>query len=638
MSEFAGIVTFERSGAARERLAPMVSSLDGAGAEPVRIHCTETGAFAFRQRIVAHEDRFENQPSVGSESAIVSMFDGRLDNRAELLDALGLASRANEPVPDGTIARAAFERWGEAAPARLLGDFAWAVWDERAGKLVLARDHSVCRALFYCKTDRFIAFATAYAPLLALPGVSNAPDKITMARLLAAAPTTDSRTLYKSICWVGSASRVTLMRDGLGESRFWEPDCREPLRLRSDDDYIEAARSVFDKAVADRLRLDGPICSAISGGLDSSAVAATAARLSGGEKVRAFCMVPRADTTARDTAGRYANEAPLVAQIAARYDNLDVDFVDQGYDDTHAVGLVPMLGMPLRAPGSFLWFGQMRKRAAALGLTTMLHGGFGNYTLSAAGEYEADLLRREGDYLGLGRMLLTPGERTRTARHIVRASLPHRPSPNLRSALALAPFNPDFVREHDIDATFQQDSIVRLNRAGGEPRARTLRFVTMRARIQMESTAAQRRLYGITAVDPFSDRRVIDFSLSLPADQFNRSGETRRLARRAFADRLPEAVINNQRRGLQDPEWHWRIMAQRERNDATLDRFARSALVSEVLDVARIRSELHAIPSDAHAAAGYAEKARALERALQVGAFLAWTETGMAKVDSLAAS
>lgn len=633
MSEFAGIVAFDGSGVARDHLEALANAVSGARTQPISVHASGNAAFAFRQRVLAPEDLFEHQPAVGPESGVVSMFDGRLDNRDELLDALCLKGRGNTPVPDGTIVRVAYERWGEGAPERLLGDFAWGLWDSRAGKLVLARDHSVQRALFFCRTDRFVAFATGYAPLLALPGVSHTPDAVAIARLLAQAPDEHSRTLFKSIHWVGSASCVTLTGEAIRERRYWEPAARDPLPFRSDGEVIEAARAVFDSAVASRLRVEGPVVSSISGGLDSSAVAATAARMAAPAVVHGLCMVPRADSTTRDSAVRYASEAPLVAEIAAGHTNLQVEYLDQGYADSDAIGLVPKISMPLRAPGQHLWFAQMNRRAATLGASTLLTGGFGNYTFSAMGEDEASARLRESDFAGLARMVATPEKRGLAVRRVARAMLP-RPTPRAhQSAMAFAPIHPEFARAHGIEALFERDSIVRLGRAGGEPRERILRYVTMRARLQMESTAVHRRLYGITTSDPFSDRRVIDFCMSLPSDQFCRGNETRRLARRAFADRLPAAVLTNTRKGIQDPEWHWRLTTERERIEAAFDRFDRSALVASVLDVPRMRGLLRALP-EKPAAGEHPAEIQTLERALQIGAFLAWAEGEMPKPDS----
>lgn len=633
MSEFAGVIALDGAYDPSDALKTIAATLDGAGTAPLSYHFGDGAAFAFRQRILAPEDRLERQPAIGP-GGIVSLWDGRLDNRADLIAALGLREQGGQPLPDGTLVAHAYARWGEDAAARLLGDFAWAVWDAPARTLVLARDHGRLRALFYCRTDRFLAFATGYAPLLALPGPRRAPDLGTLARMMLGAPEASSRTLYQGIEWVGSAERVTLTPSGRRSTRFWEPVEQPLLRLRDDRAYLEAARTLFETAVRDRLRTTGPVATSISGGLDSSAVAATAARLTSPGRVQGYCMVPRPDSTTRATARHYPDEAPFVRAIAAMHPNLDVEFLDQGVALGDADALIPHMHMPCISPGNLLWFTPLCRRAAQAGVTTMLDGAMGNFTFSSDGEDPMVALWRRREWFRLARLLANPAAQLRTLRRLaggVRARL----VPGAQTgALDFASIDPDFARAHALDAVFDRDGVRTLARQLGNP-AEVLRYMLARTRAQMEQGAAIRRLHGITRSDPFGDRRVIEFALSLPPEQFRRGGVARSFARRVFADRLPTMVTANRRRGLQDTEWHWRLHTQRDRLEEAIDRLDRSELARGMLDVPRLRRLLHALPADPDDAARDRHVyGRQLELALHIGQFLVWTESGMARPNS----
>src|SRR5262249_29390389 len=109
----------------------------------------------------------------------------RLDNREELGDALGLASRELAGETDAVLIRRMYERWGDAGVARCLGAFAYASWDARARRLTLARDCLGLRPLFFHLGPRRAVFATTLRALFALPDVPRAIDEIELANFLA---------------------------------------------------------------------------------------------------------------------------------------------------------------------------------------------------------------------------------------------------------------------------------------------------------------------------------------------------------------------------------------------------------------------------------------------------------------------
>lgn len=645
MSAFAGFVSFsDIPPGIAERLS---RSLEGKGLGKAVVRRFDQGVFVFRQRVISPEDRYERQPSVGADGYVLSMFDGRLDNRSELLDALGLHSPSHLPVPDGEIVRAAYQRWEEDAVPRLLGEFSWVVWNARDGRLMLARDLSHNRSLFFSNGDGFTAFSTGYRPLLALPQIPRDVDDLAIADLLLTCPDESGRSFYKAISWVGAAERVTVTASRVRRDRFWEPAPRQTLRLPSDADYLEAARGVFEEAVACRLRVEGPVVSSVSGGLDSSSVAATAARRLAPGMVHGLCVVPVAGAYLSVRAHEYADERPFVATLAAQYQNLQVEYLESA--EIRSLELDPRqlfmeAGAPLRAPSNAAWFLPMLHRAAELGATTLLRGDLGNLTFSADGFTRLSALRQGGAWLTLAREIAAlrrtlPSSRWwALARYQTQAMLPDRVRAELRRLLRhRSPFlsrnpvflNPDFVQDADLDERNTHHGVSRRDFWTANGVASLLRYALLRSRMQVEAAAALRSMTGITSSDPFSDRRVIDFCLSLPPDQFLRNGEWRRLARRAFADRLPTDIIENRRRGAQNTDWHMRLTPYRPNLAEELERLSGSALVTRILDVPRMKRILAGWPDDPRAVDGDGQLYRvSLLRALHAGQYLSWIEAG----------
>lgn len=222
---------------------------------------------AFQMFRVTPESLHETQPLV-DPSGVAVLFDGRLDNRDELLDGLPPDS------PDSTLILAAYRTFGESFPEKLKGDFAVAVWDRRLQRLLLARDPIGMRPLYYCRAGDTFLFASEIKGLLAHPRVSTRPNDETVADFVLGFPGEDNRgtTFFQDIYTIPPAHLAAITPQRLVVRRYWNFDTTRQIRLKSFDEYREAFRHLFDQAVARRLRSAYPVAVSVSGGVDSSAV------------------------------------------------------------------------------------------------------------------------------------------------------------------------------------------------------------------------------------------------------------------------------------------------------------------------------------------------------------------------------
>jgi asparagine synthase (glutamine-hydrolysing) len=140
----------------------------------------------------------------------------------------------------------ALERWGEEAVDRLVGDFAFALWDGGRERLLLARDFLGQRPLHYHRGDGFFAFASMPKGLHALPEVPLAPNRQAVADFLALMPETGTETFFEGIEKVRRAISSIVTRDGLLVRKYWQPPSTM-LRLGSPDEYAEALREQLDR-------------------------------------------------------------------------------------------------------------------------------------------------------------------------------------------------------------------------------------------------------------------------------------------------------------------------------------------------------------------------------------------------------
>ncbi len=232
----------------------------------------------------------------------------RLDNRRDLADALAISPAALTGISDADLIQGMSRRWGDGGIARCLGAFVFAQWDAQTRCLTLGRDCLGRRALFFHRGRGFVAFATTFTGLLALPNVPRRLDENVLANFLTFNLIERRRTFYRDIERVSSRTLVAIGQDRLAHRQYWSPNLNAPPPYRRDEDYVERARELFDQAVAAAMADTPRFAIAASGGLDSSAVAATVARLSTGQRIACYTIVPPPGTQIDVGSHRYLDE------------------------------------------------------------------------------------------------------------------------------------------------------------------------------------------------------------------------------------------------------------------------------------------------------------------------------------------
>lgn len=555
------------------------------------------------------EDLADRQPLTGAGGRFVLVADARLDNREDLAAALGL--RLLDGVfTDADLILRAFERWGEACLPRLYGDYAFAVWDRERRQWLLARDGLGGRPLCYFRSPRLFAFSSMPSGLLALPEVPCEPDEELLARALDLISPDPHATCFRGIARVGMGELVVVTREGEVRRRHWDPQ-PEQLRLRRPRDYQEALRAEIDRAVRVRLPSSGGVASHLSSGLDSSAVATTAARLLAprGDHVVAFTAVPRDGTDSDAPPGRLADEGRLAAITAAFHPNIEhIRVRTDGRSPLDALGWAfDLYQQPILNLCNQVWRDTIFEMAGDRGLRVLLTGQAGNFTISyksrrprgLAGLFdEVKALAWAG---GAGPEPLVRAIATRLSPP-KGAPVPGLINPDLRVELGA----PDPARPP------WPGSDTRSQRVAGLQQVELGDYV--------KGTLARWR---IDERDPTADRRLVEFCLALPEAQFRLGGMPASIARRALADRVPPAVLRERARGLQATDWHAGFSDPVKELGEQVDRLAACPQAARLLDIARMREAIEHWPAAGWNGPGISELYRYhLLRALSNGDFL----------------
>ena len=202
--------------------------------------------------------------------------DARLDGRAELARALRAGGAdASEDAPAAELILHALRVWGDDAPARLLGDFAFAAWDAERRRLLCARDPFGVKPLFYAAPPGALVFANTLDCVRLHPAVGDALDDGWIADFLVHGETQSlDATVYAAIRLLPPGHALVAEDGRIRIHRWWSlPEHAEPLRLRGPAEYAEAFADALRAAVVDRLPR-GHASILLSGGRDSTALAA----------------------------------------------------------------------------------------------------------------------------------------------------------------------------------------------------------------------------------------------------------------------------------------------------------------------------------------------------------------------------
>ncbi|MEU0812129.1 asparagine synthase (glutamine-hydrolyzing) [Streptomyces sp. NPDC005970] len=239
---------------------------------------TDTHAALGHRRLAVIDIEGGKQPmSVERDghTVLVTTYSGEIYNyrelRAELIDR-GHAFRTSS---DTEVALHAYLEWGEGFTHHLNGMYAFALWDPREQQLLLVRDRMGIKPLYYYPTPDGVLFGSEPKAILAHPAVRPAVDADGLAELLAFTKT-PGHAVYKGMYELRPGHVLRVRRQGLTEHRYWALEARDHTDAPATT--VHRVRELLDDIVARQLIADVPLCTLLSGGLDSSAITALAAR------------------------------------------------------------------------------------------------------------------------------------------------------------------------------------------------------------------------------------------------------------------------------------------------------------------------------------------------------------------------
>jgi asparagine synthase (glutamine-hydrolysing) len=565
MCGIAGFVNRDGRPADRGALERMTATLahrgpDGSGA-------FVAGPAALGHRRLAIIDRAGGaQPMANEDLSVWVSYNGELYNEPALRAELRARGHAFRTASDTEALVHLYEDHGPDFVGRLNGMFALALWDARRARLVLARDRMGQKPLFYAEAgDGALVFGSEPKALLAHPGVGRRLDRLGLARYLFYEYVPAPHSIWDGVRKLPAAHLLVWEGGRATVARYWRTPLPSGVPLRFDE-AAERFWDVFRAAVGRHRRADVPLGVFLSGGVDSSSVAAALTELEPAAGVRTFSI--GFDDPSFDESGW--------AQAVARH--LGTDHRERTCSAATVLDLLPAVASWLDEPmgDASILPTHLLSRFAREEVTVVLGGDGADELLAGYPTFAAERAA------GLFRRLPRPA-RSLAGQAVGRLPVDHgnlsfdfQLKQFLRGAAAPAALahqrwlgsfsGPEIAAllGDDADRTLLDVEAEHLDRAaalapGADPLTRSLALYQdtylpedILTKVDRASMAC-----GLEVRAPFLDAELVDALAALPARFKYGRGRTKRLLKRAAADKLPAPILGRPKKGFGIPVARW---------------------------------------------------------------------------------
>ena len=546
MSGFVGLWNLDGQPVDRRLLERMTTSIAHRGPDGTGYWVNRSVGLGHRMLHTTPESLHETQPFLDESAGAALVFDGRIDNREELAAQLrgkGIVLRTDT---DAELVLKAYECWGPDCPKRLLGDFAFVIWDGRNRQLFCARDPMGSKPFYYYRNHRIFLCASEIVSIIEHPAVGREVNEGMVGEYLASQITSHEDTLYRGVFRLPPAHSLSVKPDGLSKVRYWDIDLARTISYKHDRDYADHFRELFRESVRCRLRSHGPVGSYLSGGLDSSSIVGVAQSLyregrAAGSSLETFSLV---------FPGLSCDESTYIEDVVQMWNipshSLTPNVQDGAVFAERVRQSQDFPGYPNGTMGNSL-----RALAQDKGFKVLFTGIGGDEWLTGSLYHAADLLRGLRVVTMLRRIGLDTGNSD--PRDIARAGLEFAIRPLLPVALRRVLkrvlkrdgvpswINRDFARRIDLAE--------RLQASAPQRRFISLAQADIYSGLQsgwwshtaeIEECAVSR--FGLEERHPLSDQRIVEFALAIPEGQRWRGDQPKFILRQAMSDLLPSSV------------------------------------------------------------------------------------------------
>lgn len=537
MCGIVGWVDFRRDlTEARPTLRAMTETLARRGVDDQGLWIQGNAAFGHTRTSIIDLEGGAQPLTVEEDGRIraVIVYNGEVYNFKQLRSELEARGQRFRTRSDTEVVLRAYLQWGIDFVKRLEGIFAFAIWDLRRQQLVMARDRLGVKPLFYSLRPEGILFGSEPKALLANPLVRPVVDLDGLRELFATAKK-PGQSVFRDMAELRPGHTLTVGRGGAVDRAYWKLEARP--HTDDVDGTVRHVRSLLDEIVLRELVADVPLCTALSGGVDSSAVTAIAAKWRwqlDGEQIRTF--VTTFDEYAKRFQPddvRFSPDEPYAAEVARHLNTEHVpivlstsDLMDQ--ETRRAVLLAQDMPTTLgdMDTSNYLTSARIKSHSTVALAGEVADEIFGGYNwmhdpdLLAAGTFPwtANEPRQPGSPKGQGRGLFDNG---------------------LMDKLELGAYYADHFQQAVAEAPHQEGE------SAEERRMRDVSYVTLTWWLPMLLDRGDRlsMAHGLELRVPYADHRLVEYLYNTPWSYKTFDGREKSILRAAVRDLVPASVL-----------------------------------------------------------------------------------------------
>jgi len=509
------------------------------------------------------------QPISGEDGSANIVFNGEIYNFLELKSQLETRGHVFKTHSDTEAIVHAYEEYGASCVDHLRGMFAFAIWDDKAQELFIARDRVGKKPLYYTTTpDGVFVFGSELKSILQHPGVSRETNPEALDAYLTLGYVPDPLSIFRGIHKLPPGHHLSFSKREIHVSEYWDFRFIAPTEDRNEDDYLEELRALLDESVRLRLVSDVPLGAFLSGGIDSSTIVALMARHMG-QPVKTFSIGFHEDSYnelefARLTAKKYGtdhHEFFVTPEICSIVDELAWHF-DEPFADSSAIPTY------------------MVSKLAREHVTVILSGDGGDELFAGYTRYAIDQGRSAFSYMpslvrkGLMQPLsshLPHGTLGRNFIHNISLDPIDRylDSVSIFTLLNKESLYTDGFREQLRDGDWVTKCFHKLAATvgTGSPLDRLL-YLDSKTYLPGDIMTKVDRMsmaVSLEARAPLLDHKLIDFVTKIPASMKLAGNETKHILKRAVSDLVPKEILNRPKQGFGVPVQEWINQQLRER-------------------------------------------------------------------------
>ncbi|MFC5741324.1 asparagine synthase (glutamine-hydrolyzing) [Dyella tabacisoli] len=480
--------------------------------------------------------------TIGADQAVVT-FCGEIYNFRDLRKELQSAGFTFETESDTEVLLKAYLQWGEGMATRLNGMYALGIWDRRRDELVLIRDRMGVKPLYYYQTQQGILFGSEPKAILANPSVKRRVSLNGLREIFDMVKTPE-QTVYDGMYEVRPGYIVRFSRKGLSKEAYWS--LQATPHVDNYDTTVRTVRDILSDAVNRQLVADVPVCTLLSGGLDSSAVTAFAAKNRSPEKIRSFSVDFKSNMESFEVdAVRGAPDAPFARELArhvgAAHTEVLLDsseLLDKSVRDKVLRALdMPSVYWGDMWPSLYLLFREIKRHSV----------------VALSGEAADEIF---GGY----RWFHNPAA-------VQANTFPWLTSGSARYFGGLGLLAPELLGQLDIE-TYRKDRYsdalkevpVLPGESATDRRMREITYLNLTRFLQtlLDRNDRMSMAVGLEVRVPFCDHRLVEYVFNVPWHMKNVDGREKSLLRAAAKDVLPSAIYNRVKSpypATQDPQY-----------------------------------------------------------------------------------